>query len=131
LNIPTPADPPAAIELAGTLLRAAVRILYENHGDLDFSEYYVRSIAPERMANQLHALRCLESPERRQQVVESVNRLRADVDLPPTSWGKIVCSALGACVSRLRTSCLPLRSIFPLRLPIPLAAASCASLHAR
>jgi len=93
MNIPTPADPAAAIELADTLLRSAVRVLYESQGDHDFPEYYVRSIAPERMANQLHALRCLESPERRQQVVEFVNRLRADVDLPPTSWEQIVCSA--------------------------------------
>jgi hypothetical protein len=93
MNIPTPTDPAAAIELADTLLRTAVRILYGSHSDLDFPEHYVRSIARERMANQLHALRCLESPERRRQVAEFVNRLRADVDLPPTSWEEIVGSA--------------------------------------
>jgi hypothetical protein len=56
MNIPTPAEPTAAIELADTHLRTAVRILYESHGDLDLPEHCLHSIAPERMANQLHAL---------------------------------------------------------------------------
>jgi organic radical activating enzyme len=93
MNILTPASPAAAIELADTLLRTAIRILYESHGDLDFPEHYVRSIAQERLANQLHASRCLESPERRRQVADFVNQLRAEVGLPPTSWDEIVCSA--------------------------------------
>jgi hypothetical protein len=90
MKIPTPVSPFAAIQLADTLLRTAVHILYESHGGLDFPEYYVRSIAPERMASQLVALRSLESPDRQQQVAAYVNELRAEVDLPPTSWDEIV-----------------------------------------
>jgi hypothetical protein len=45
MNIPAPASPAAAIELADTLLHTAIRILYESHGELDFPEYYVRCIA--------------------------------------------------------------------------------------
>lgn len=93
MNIPTPTNPFAAIQLADTLLRTAIRILYESHGDLDFPEYYVRSIAPERMASQLVGLRHLEPPERRQEIAAYVSKLRAEVDLPPTSWDEIVCSA--------------------------------------
>lgn len=93
MNIPESTSPAAAIELADTLLRTAVRILYGSHGDLDFPEHYV-PIARERMLNQVHTLRCLESPERRRQVAESVNKLRAGLGLPPTSWDEIVCSTL-------------------------------------
>lgn len=90
LIVPVPSDPAAAIELADTLLRTAVRILYEIHGSSDFPEHYVRSLAPTGMAGELHALRCLESDERRNQLVEHVNRLRAELGLAPTSWGEIV-----------------------------------------
>lgn len=93
MNIPTPTNPFAAMELVDTLLRNAVRILYESSGGLDFPEYYVRSIAPEKMASQLVNLRHLEPPERRQEVAAYVSKLRAEVDLPPRSWDEIVCSA--------------------------------------
>jgi hypothetical protein len=93
MNIPTPTSPFAAMDLVDTLLRNAVRILYESSGGLDFPEYYVRSIAPEKMASQLVGLRHLEPPERRQEVAAYVSKLRAEVDLPPMSWDEIVCSA--------------------------------------
>jgi hypothetical protein len=90
LIVPVPSDPAAAIELADTLLRTAVRILYESHGDADFPEYYIRSLAQTRMAGELYALRRHETAERRNQLAERVNWLRADVRLPPLSWDEIV-----------------------------------------
>jgi hypothetical protein len=90
LIVPVPSDAAAAIELADTLLRTAVGVLYQSHGDSDFPEHYVRSIATARLAGELHALRCLETTDRRNQLAERVNRLRSKVNLPPTSWDEIV-----------------------------------------